>query len=315
MTTVAAQLDSREAVGGGWRAVRSRAAHLLRKHSWIPSTATLLSGACLVAALAASLNLAYELAAGSSLATAAFIWGYWQQAQRRRLFPPLAHLHRRQYAATWDELASSREEACAAAAGRKRDEQEFRDSASGTIRNLLELVQVRPSDEVLEVGCGVGRIGEALARSCSGWTGADMSINMLGYASERLRGSSNVRLVRLRRVGLFEFDNRSFDLVYFTNMLMHLDEMDRWHYAKEAFRVLRPEGRVFMDVIDIESEPGWSMFVHDADRYRHLERPPYMPRFSSATELATYLRRAGFGAIQIHRRSPLVIVTGIKPGR
>jgi len=277
-------------------------------------TATLLSCACLVATLAANLNLAYELTGVTSLALAAFIWGYWRQAARRRLFPPLIHLHRRQYAATWDELASSREEACAAAGGRKKDEQEFRDSAGGAIQNLLDLVHVRPSDEVLEVGCGVGRIGEALARRCASWTGTDMSINMLGYASERLRGSSNVRLVQLRRVGLFEFDNRSFDLVYFTNMLMHLDEMDRWHYAKEAFRVLRPDGRIFMDVIDIESEAGWSMFVHDADRYRNLERPPYMPRFSSATELVTYLQRAGFESIQIHHRSPLVIVTGRKAG-
>lgn len=272
-----------------------------------------MSSVSLVAALSANLSFPYELTAGAALAMTAFVWGYWKQASRRRLFPPLAHLHRRQYAATWDRLASSREEACAAAAGRKKDEQEFRDSAAGTIQNLLELVDVKPSDDVLEVGCGVGRIGEAVAKHCSRWTGADMSINMLDYASDRLRGFHNVRLVQLRSVGLFEFDGRSFDVVYFTNMLMHLDEMDRWHYAREAFRVLRPAGRLFMDIIDIESDAGWSMFAHDAERYRHLERPPYMPRFSSGAELATYLQRAGLESVQIHRRSPLVVVTGVRP--
>jgi hypothetical protein len=68
-----------------------------------------------------------------------------------------------------------------------------------------------------------------------------------------------------------------------------------------------------MDIIDIESEPGWAMFTHDVARYKHLERPPYMPRFSTASELSRYVERAGFGQAHTHRRPPLVIVTGIRP--
>ena len=77
--------------------------------------------------------------------------------------------------------------------------------------------------------------------------------------------------------------------------------------------MLRPDGRIFMDIIDIESDVGWGMFARDAVRYKHLERPPYMPRFSTASELTVYLQRAGFAGIQAHYRSPLVIVTGVKP--
>jgi ubiquinone/menaquinone biosynthesis C-methylase UbiE len=235
------------------------------------------------------------------------------QAARRRLFPPLTHLHRRQYAAAWDSLAGSREEACAAVAGSKKDEAEFRGSANSTVQNLLELAHIRGSDEVLEIGCGVGRIGRELAPHCFTWAGADISVNMLGHASARLRGIGNVSLVRLHSVGLSEFEDSSFDVVYFTNMLMHLDEMDRWQYVREALRVLRPDGCIFMDIIDIESDVGWTMFTHDAGRYKHLERPPYMPRFSTAAELMVYLKRAGFEKVQTHRRSPLVIVTATRP--
>jgi ubiquinone/menaquinone biosynthesis C-methylase UbiE len=303
----------RETLKAAWSTARSRVASLLRRYSWLPAAATSLSCLALVAALTVDVSPSYKVLCVAALGVTSFVWGYWKQATRRRLFPPLAHLHRRQYAATWDQLASSREEACAAAAGRKKDEAEFRMSAAATVQNLLEFAHVRASDQVLEVGCGVGRIGEALREHCSTWTGADISAKMLSHASERLKGSRNVGLVRLSNVGLSEFESRSFDVVYFTNMLMHLDEMDRWQYVEETFRVLRPGGRIFMDIIDIESEPGWAMFTHDVARYKHLERPPYMPRFSTASELSRYVERAGFGQAHTHRRPPLVIVTGIRP--
>lgn len=312
-TTITAEPESTPAVGVTWSYARSLGSRRLQKYPWFPAMAALLSIAAVAAALIANFALPYKLAAASALGITSFIWGYWKQAVRRRLFPPLTQLHRRQYAETWDQLASSREEACVAAAGPKKDEEEFRSSAASTVQNLRELVRIRKSDKVLEVGCGVGRIGEALAPYCSTWTGSDMSPKMLGHASNRLRGLSNVHLVQLRRVGLSEFDNNSFDVVYFTNMLMHVDEMDQWQYAKDTCRVLRPGGRILMDIIDIESDVGWEMYMRDVGRFKHLERPPYTPRFSTASELQVYLQRAGFRGIQAHRRSPLVIVTGIKP--
>jgi ubiquinone/menaquinone biosynthesis C-methylase UbiE len=316
-TLVAAETASKPEAAkspeAGWLAARRLASALFRRHSWVLPAAGLVSCVGLGATLALDLKLPYKFAAAAALAVTSFVWGYWTQAVRRRLFPPLTHLHRRQYAAAWDLLAGSREEACAAVAGSKKDEAEFRGSAASTVQNLLELGQIQRTDQVLEVGCGVGRIGRELAPHCFTWTGADISANMLSHASARLRGINNVRLVRLRSVGLSEFEDNSFDVVYFTNMLMHLDEMDRWQYVEEALRVLRPDGRIFMDIIDIESDVGWTKFTHDAGRYKHLERPPYMPRFSTAAELTVYLEKAGFEKVHTHRRSPLAIVTATRP--
>ena len=177
----------------------------------------------------------------------------------------------------------------------------------------MELLPVGVEDEVLEIGCGVGRIGLELAAHCRRWTGADTSANMLAYAAERLAAASNSRLVQLHNFGLPEFADESFDAVYATNMLAHLDEMDRWRYVEEAFRVLRPGGRIYIDNIDLESEAGWRGFVKDAECYQLLERPPFMPRFSTASELVTYATRAGYEQIRSHRRSPLIILTAVKP--
>jgi SAM-dependent methyltransferase len=254
----------------------------------------------------------WMIGAAVALMLSSYVWGYSARALQRVDWPSLAHLPRRRYAAVWDALAASPWKARAATCG-KYVESEVRRSAAEPINNLLELAAVNSRDEVLEIGCGVGRIGRELASHCRAWTGADISRNMLACASERLRGLSNIRLVRLQGNGLDEFPSGSFDVVYSTNMFTHLDEIDRWRYVEEGFRVLRPNGRLFIDNADLESDAGWSMFVERSKSSQDLERPPYESSLSTAVELMTYALRAGFEQVNSHRRSPLVIVTASKP--
>src|SRR5262249_26297151 len=160
----------------------------------------------------------------------------------------------------WDTLAATPHEAKVAACGHG-SESAIRDSAVATVADIVEFASVRQGDDVLEIGCGVGRIGLALAPRCRSWTGADISCNMLAEAATRLRGVSNVGLVKLQKTGLHEFQDGSFDVVYSTNAFDHLDQMDRWLYIKDAFRVLRAEGRLYVDNTNIQSEQGWAAFA------------------------------------------------------
>lgn len=155
--------------------------------------------------------------------------------------------------------------------------------------------------------------GGSYERTARLWTGCDVSTQMLKYAKERLKGIDNVRLVVLRGGDLREFVRESFEVVYATNMLGHLDEIDRWRYVEEAFRLLRPGGRLSIDNIDLESDEGWRMFANDARIFAGARLPPYMPRFSTAAEFVAYATRAGFREVTAHRRSPLIIVIAKKP--
>jgi ubiquinone/menaquinone biosynthesis C-methylase UbiE len=241
-----------------------------------------------------------------------YAWGYSAHAVKTDSYLPLNHLKRWQYAHVWDALAASKRDAFRAATG-EPEEEKLRRSAQRTIAALLELVSISNQDDVMEIGCGVGRIGRELAPHCRTWTGVDISANMLAWASDRMHGVRNAGFALLRSDGLKRFGENAFDVIYATNMFGHLDEIDRWRYLEEVFHVLRPGGRIFVDNIDLESDAGWSIFVNDASRYQGRECPPYMPRFSTAAELTAYAKGAGFENLQSYHRSPLVILTAAKP--
>jgi len=211
-----------------------------------------------------------------ALSLSTYAWGYSTRALKYIQWPSLAHLQREQYAEVCDALAATPELAKAAACGHA-DETAVRRSAQTPLKNLIELAGVRPQDDILEFGCGVARLGLELASRCRSWTGADLSANMLATAAERLRGADNVRLVKLQQIGLDQLETSCFDLVYSTNMLAHVDQMDRWRYVKGSFRVLRPGGRLCIDNVDLESEEVWGAFARGTESYRGLERPPYNP--------------------------------------
>tara|TARA_Y100000588_G_scaffold387878_1_gene486756 strand:+ start:1190 stop:1855 length:666 start_codon:yes stop_codon:yes gene_type:complete len=207
--------------------------------------------------------------------------------------------NRSKYKQTWNALAEGIESAKKFVSG-FQDEDEFTRTALKTINIFKETVDIKPTDQILEIGCGVGRVGKELASICNHWTGSDISGNMLEHAKDRLTGLHNVKLVELTEVGLNEFEDGTFDMVYSTVVFMHLLEWDRYSYVEEAFRVLRPGGRCFVDNIDITSNTGKKMFM-EGHSYKPDERPDYLSMVSSGDELVSYLRWAGFQKINLLR--------------
>src|ERR1035437_3940429 len=101
---------------------------------------------------------------------------------------------RSEYKRIWDRQAKDSDVASLAVAGHM-DEATMDLTARGFIDTLRGTVGVGPDDVVLEIGCGIGRVGKLLARECLQWFGADISGVILGHAAARLRGLPNARLV------------------------------------------------------------------------------------------------------------------------
>jgi SAM-dependent methyltransferase len=219
---------------------------------------------------------------------------------------------RSDYKKVWNQQTSNLDVASLAVGG-------FVDEASMdlTARYSVDVLRfttgLNANDVILEIGCGIGRVGKLLSLKCLHWFGADISGGMLKHAASRLRERPNTTLVELATVGLQEFPGDAFDLVYCTIVFMHLLEWDRYRYVQEAFRVLRPGGHCYFDNFQLDSRTGWDLFLAGA-RLPLECRPAHISMSSTREEMGNYLGKAGFEQIRIYDLpNELVAAVGRKP--
>ena len=89
------------------------------------------------------------------------------------------------YSSFWNQQAATPEGALAAVDG-SASESIVRRTGQWTARQVRLALDPAPDHRVLELGCGVGRIGRELAGCCGHWHGVDISQSMLKVAAERL---------------------------------------------------------------------------------------------------------------------------------
>ena len=268
------------------------------------------AAAVLTGAVTFQTSRAVLLIAVVTTLASAFVLGY--SIRIRAEIPRLDEYRRSEYAAVWNELSHGLPQAMWAAAG-EPNEEGLRKAGAAVVARMRSRVRIDASTDVLEIGCGVGRVGWALAGMCRSWIGTDISRNMLEHASKRLAGFDNVSFVELSKSGLQEIPTASVDLVYCTNMLPHLSETDRWRYVSEAQRVLRPGGVLYIDTVALDSQEGWAMLENNFRLRQAGSRPPYEPLPSTDEEFLCYFRRAGFVDVRVEREGSLLIAIGATP--
>mgnify|MGYP005851710005 CR=1 FL=1 len=215
------------------------------------------------------------------------------------------------YRDTWNQLSETMESALIHVAGYTDEARIAEETNKNTLSLLRNTIGIRAEDTMLEIGCGVGRIGSALALLVHKWIGCDVSDNMLKHAATRLAGFSNVELVRVSGNDLQPIPDARVDAVYCPVVFMHLEEWDRFAYVREAYRVLRPGGRFYCDNANLDSDDGWAVFQASA-QFAPGQRPLHLSRCSTTTELAVYLRRAGFRDVRTATAGVWALGWGVK---
>lgn len=107
------------------------------------------------------------------------------------------------------------------------------------LESLASLVASKPSQRILEIGCGTANYARALAEAHPGGTflGLDLSVPMLREA--RAAGSP-VALVCGDASKMLPFADRTFDLAFAVDVIHHINDTRR--FFAEANRVLSPGG-------------------------------------------------------------------------
>ena len=137
---------------------------------------------------------------------------------------------------------------------------QFRELGHHWLQTFKLLAGLRPHDDVLDVGCGAGRM--ALALSAYLTTGRYEGFDINARDIEWCKGEIEPRwpLSRFRLVDVsnktynptgsvpghrfrFPYDDSTFDFVFLTSVFTHMLPEDILNYLSEISRVLKPGGR------------------------------------------------------------------------
>ncbi len=105
------------------------------------------------------------------------------------------------------------------------------------------LDKIKPSDKVLELGCGYGRVLQSLCEKAKGVVGIDISKSSLELAKNLLKEHSNCKLLQMNAINL-KFSDHFFDMVVcIQNGISAINE-NKKDLIKEAIRVTKKGGLV-----------------------------------------------------------------------
>lgn len=218
---------------------------------------------------------------------------------------------------SWWEAAASTEESALATTYVSDEDGDYRsrgwngDANSYGAKDYLEVAHLDGASRVLEIGCGLARVGRELAPHVGEWHGADISAGMLGRARERLAKLPNTFLHELSDVTLAQFGDATFDFVYATTVFMHLDKEDLYQYVLEAFRILKPGGRAFFDTWNLLHPDAFRMWEESQRANVGAAKVRGRIQFSTAPEIRQYLEMAGF-VVERLDEDRLIRVFGLK---
>jgi SAM-dependent methyltransferase len=185
------------------------------------------------------------------------------------------------------------------------------DANSPGALKILEWTQTAADRKarVLELGCGIARLGREMAPFVAEWHGLDISATMVDHARARTAHLPNVQIHHLTTTApeLLPYQPwaaEPFDMVYSTVVLMHLDKEDLFAYLRSLLCLLKPGGRAYFDTWNIIHPDTFRIWKESS--VTGDSKPRGRMQCSSPDEFCLYLHKAGFVVERLDRHERLI---------
>lgn len=155
--------------------------------------------------------------------------------------------------------------------------------------DLIKDLRIKPNENVLDVGCGIGNITmEIAAIACNGYVvGIDDSSSMIDQAWKNLsfKDLSNISFQVMSATEM-QFDSH-FDVVFSNSVLHWVKNQEK--ALKSIYRCLKPEGRIGLQFPLLNGLHPMVSLVQDAmhslefdHKYAHWQFPWFVPESADA---------------------------------
>ncbi|OLY97128.1 class I SAM-dependent methyltransferase [Polynucleobacter sphagniphilus] len=148
---------------------------------------------------------------------------------------------------------------------------DFDDIAFGHFEYLKKYVDMRPTDSILEIGCGIGRDAIPLTQFVT--TGTYDGIDIIGRSIEWCKENIQSKFTNFQfhhfdvedqlhnptgkdRLDKYSIPckDSSVDKIFLWSVFTHMFELDISYYLKEFHRVLKPEGKILITCFIVNDE-------------------------------------------------------------
>lgn len=211
------------------------------------------------------------------------------------------------YKITWEMAGVTKNTAMDAVLRGVKDEEEFWRSGKKEAEKLKNFVN--KNSVVLDVGCGMGRIEKSLAQYCKEIHGVDISGRMIRFAKNNLKEHKMCFVYKNNGKDLSIFKDNKFDFVFSIITLQHLEKEDAYAYISEMCRVLKPEGKVYLQLPNFLSDIVFETFIkYVKSGSRHITRV----RGYTVSEVEKMMGSVGFDDLKMMVEEEYIICIGLK---